>query len=106
MADHTGIIRKGKLVYQNTLASLHAHAKSQIALRVSDTSSAADLLRQDGIDPSREEDYLLFPVMDDAYVANLCRRLIAQDISLYRIEKRETSLEDIFLSLTGKETSL
>lgn len=106
MADHTGIIRKGKLVYQNTLASLHAHAKSQIALRVSDTSSAADLLRQDGIDPSREEDYLLFPVMDDAYVAILCRRLIAQDISLYRIEKRETSLEDIFLSLTGKETSL
>lgn len=106
MADHVGIIRKGELVYQNTLESLHAHAKSQIALRVSHASIAADLLRQDGIEISQEGDYLLFPLMDDSYVANLCRRLIAQNISLYRIEKRETSLEDIFLSLTGKETSL
>ncbi len=106
MADHVGIIRKGELVYQNTLESLHAHARSQIALRVSHAAIAADLLRQDGIDISQEEDYLLFPMMDDSYIANLCRRLIAQNISLYRIEKRETSLEDIFLSLTGKESSL
>ncbi len=106
MADHVGIIRKGELVYQNTLESLHAHARSQIALRVSHAAVAADLLRQDGIDISQEEDYLLFPMMEDSYVANLCRRLIAQNISLYRVEKRETSLEDIFLSLTGKESSL
>lgn len=64
------------------------------------------MLRQDGIKISLEDDYLLFPMMEDSYVANLCRRLIAQNISLYRIEKREKSLEDIFLSLTGKETSL
>lgn len=106
MADHVGIIRKGELVYQNTLESLHAHARSQIALRVSHTAIAADLLREDGIDISQDQDYLLFPMMDDSYVANLCKRLITQNISLYRIEKRETSLEDIFLSLTGKESSL
>lgn len=106
MADHVGIIRKGELVYQNTLESLHSHAKSQIALRVSHTAIAMDLLRQDGIEISQDEDYLLLPMMEDSYVAHLCRQLIAQNISLYRIEKREKSLEDIFLSLTGKETSL
>ena len=106
MADHLGIIRKGELVYQNTLESLHSHAVSRIALRVSHTDMAMDMLRQDGIKISSEDDYLLFPMMEDSYVANLCRRLIAQNISLYRIEKREKSLEDIFLSLTGKETSL
>ncbi|MDE7198126.1 MAG: ATP-binding cassette domain-containing protein, partial [Lachnospiraceae bacterium] len=106
MADHVGIIRKGKLVYQDTLESLHAHAREQIALRVSHTTIAADLLRQGHIEVSQEEDYLLLPMLDDDQVAGLCRQLIAQNISLYRIEKREKSLEDIFLSLTGKESSL
>ncbi len=106
MADHVGIIRKGELVYQNTLESLHTHAKQQIALRVSHTAIALDLLRQDGICATQEDDYLLLPMVDDNYVANLCRQLVSQNISLYRIEKREKSLEDIFLSLTGKENSL
>lgn len=106
MADHVGIIRKGEMVYQNTLESLHSHAKQQIALRVSHTAIALDLLRQDGITAAQEEDYLLLPMVDDNYVANLCRQLISQNISLYRVEKREKSLEDIFLSLTGKESSL
>lgn len=106
MADHVGIIRKGELVYQNTLESLHSHAKQQIALRVSHTAIALNLLRQDGITATQEDDYLLLPMIDDSYVANLCRQLVSQNISLYRIEKREKSLEDIFLSLTGKESSL
>ena len=106
MADHVGIIRKGELVYQNTLESLHTHAKQQIALRVSHTAIALDLLRQDGICATQEDDYLLLPMVDDGYVANLCRQLVSQNISLYRIEKREKSLENIFLSLTGKENSL
>ena len=106
MADHVGIIRKGELVYQNTLESLHTHAKQQIALRVSHTAIALDLLRQDGICATQEDDYLLLPMVDDGYVANLCRQLVSQNISLYRMEKREKSLEDIFLSLTGKENSL
>ena len=106
MADYVGIIRKGELVYQDTLKSLHAHSKEQIALRVSHTAIALDLLRQSGIEAVQEKDYLLLPMVDDACVANLCRNLISQNISLYRIEKREKSLEDIFLSLTGKESSL
>ena len=82
MADHVGIIRKGELVYQNTLESLHTHAKQQIALRVSHTAIALDLLRQDGICATQEDDYLLLPMVDDGYVANLCRQLVSQNISL------------------------
>lgn len=106
MADHVGIIRKGELVYQNTLESLHSHAKQQIALRVSHTAIALDLLRRDGITAGQEKEYLLLPMLEDDRIASLCRQLIAQNISLYRVEKREKSLEDIFLSLTGKENSL
>ncbi|MCM1146107.1 MAG: ATP-binding cassette domain-containing protein [Clostridium sp.] len=106
MADYVGIIRKGELVYQDTLELLHSHAKQQIALRTDKPATAVALLHQDGIEVEKEDDYLLIPMIEDSYIAHLCKRLIEQDISLYRIEKRENSLEDIFLSLTGKETSL
>lgn len=106
MADHVGIIRKGELVYQDTLDSLHSHAKQQIALRTGHPATVISLLHQDGIDVEQEEDFLLIPLMDDGYVAHLCRRLVEENVALYRIEKREKSLEDIFLSLTGKESSL
>lgn len=106
MADHVGIIRKGELVYQDTLDALHSHAKQQIALRTSKPATTISLLHQDGIQVEKDEDYLLIPMVGDNYIARLCRRLIEQNISLYRVEKREKSLEDIFLALTGKESSL
>ena len=106
MADHVGIIRRGELVYQDTLEALHSHAKQQIALRTDQPASVISLLHRDGIEVEKEDDYLLIPMTEDDYIAHLCRRLIEQNIALYRIEKREKSLEDIFLSLTGKESSL
>lgn len=106
MADHVGIIREGRLVYQDTLESLHSHARQQIALRTDQPATVISLLHRDGIEVAKEEDYLLLPMLEDTYVAQLCRKIIEQKISLYRIEKRENSLEDIFLSLTGKESSL
>ena len=106
MADHVGIISKGKLVYQDTLESLHSHAKQQIALRTDQPATVISLLHQDGIEIEKEDDYLLLPIIEDSYIAHLCKRLVEQNVSLYRIEKRENSLEDIFLSLTGKESSL
>ncbi len=106
MADHVGIIRKGQMVFQDTLEALHAHARQQIALRTGRPTDTLSLLRRNGLEAAKEDDYLLMPMIDDERTAALCRQICEQNIPLYRIEKREKSLEDIFLSLTGKETSL
>ena len=107
MADHVGIIRKGTLVFQDTLKSLHTHAKQQIALRTDRPQETLSLLLRGGLEAAPQEDgYVMLPVIEDEHIANLCRQICEQGIALYRIEKREKSLEDIFLSLTGKETSL
>lgn len=107
MADHVGIIRKGTLVFQDTLKSLHTHAKQQIALRTDRPQETLSLLHRGGLEAAPQEDgYVMLPVIEDEHIANLCRQICEQGIALYRIEKREKSLEDIFLSLTGKETSL
>lgn len=106
MADHVGIIRKGELVFQDTMETLHAHSSQQIALRTGRPAETVSLLHRAGMDVTKEDDYLLIPMLDDDRTAALCAQLCEQKIPLYRIEKREKSLEDIFLSLTGKETSL
>lgn len=107
MADHVGIIRKGTLVFQDTLKSLHTHAKQQIALRTDRPQETLSLLHRGGLEAAPQEDgYVMLPVIEDEHIADLCRQICEQGIALYRIEKREKSLEDIFLSLTGKETSL
>lgn len=106
MADHVGIIRKGEMVFQDTLSALHSHSRQQIALRTGRPEETISLLCRHGIEAAREEDYLLIPMTDDDHIAAICRGLYDKDIPLYRIEKREKSLEDIFLALTGKETSL
>lgn len=106
MADYVGIIRKGQLVFQDALTTLHAHARQQIALRTGRSAEALALLRRNGFEVAKEEDYMIIPMTDDERIAAVCRQLCEQGIPLYRIEKRENSLEDIFLSLTGKETSL
>ena len=72
-----------------------------------DVKSYAYWIRRASLEAAaREGDYLLIPMTDDERIADLGKQLYQENIPLYRIEKREKSLEDIFLSLTGKETSL
>ena len=98
VADYVGIIRRGEMVFQDSLHALHAMSGSSLALRTDDNIRAAGLLsaRLDG-------DYILLPSSDDAEAAELSRRLCGEGIGIIRMELREERLEDIFLSMTGTE---
>ena len=77
MADHVGIIREGRLVFQDT--------------RVPCTL---------------EDGWLTLPLLSDADAASLSRFLASHRVDLLRMEERQKSLEDLFLELTGREESL
>ena len=98
VADYVGIIRRGEMVFQDSLHALHVMSGSSLALRTDDNIRAAGLLsaRLDG-------DYILLPSSDDAEAAELSRRLCGEGIGIIRMELREERLEDIFLSMTGTE---
>ena len=103
MADEVGIIREGKLIFQDKLSRLHAMGQKQLALRTDDNERAALLLRSREIPVQQNGQWLMLPNMEDAALA-MCRRLLLQEkISPLRIEERQKSLEDIFLDLTGEE---
>ena len=106
MADHVGIIREGELVFQDTLAALHARSRHHLALRTTDNGEAARLLGESRIPCTLEDGYLILPLLTDADAAKLSRFLAAHRVDLLRMEERQKSLEDIFLELTGKAASL
>lgn len=99
MSDHLGIISQGQMVWQGTLTAMRSHARRQLAFRTTDDRRAAALLgaqEQDG--------WLLAPFVDDDAVARSSVDLVRAGIGLVRIEERNESIEDIFLSLTtGRE---
>jgi len=102
MADHVGIINKGRMVWQGSMASLHAHGKHWFALRTTDNALAAQALGGAVTDGGE----LRIKAVDDAAAGQITLGLARQGIGIVRLESREESLEDIFLHLTGMEATL
>ena len=102
MADHVGVIRRGRLAYQGTMSGLHGMSATRLALRTQDNARARSLL------PSARSDgeWLMLDAMSDGEAARISLKLAGAGIGLVRMEQRETSLEDIFLRLTGTEETL
>ena len=102
-----GIIREGELVFQDRLSVLHARSRHELLLRTTDNQAAAALLTAQGLPCRQEGDYLTLSMLKDPQAARLSRLLCQNGLDLIRMEERQTSLEDIFLELTGgKEASL
>ncbi|MDE7332868.1 MAG: ATP-binding cassette domain-containing protein [Lachnospiraceae bacterium] len=106
MADYAGIINKGQLIYQDSLLRLHEHSRKQLRLRTDNNSRALCLLEENSIRCTLDGDFLMFPETNDGKTAFLVSRLVQEGIGILRIEEYQKSLEDIFLSLTGKQVSL
>lgn len=107
IADVVGIIREGELVFQDRLSVLHARSRHELLLRTTDNQAAAALLASQELPCRQEGNYLTLSMLKDPQAARLSRLLCQNGLDLIRMEERQTSLEDIFLELTGgKEASL
>lgn len=102
MADHVGVIHQGRLVFQGTMSGLHGMSAARLALRTQDNARARSLLPA----ARSEGEWLLLDAMSDSEAARVSLKLAGAGIGLVRMEQRETSLEDIFLRLTGTEETL
>jgi ABC-2 type transport system ATP-binding protein len=102
IADHISIIRRGELVFQDTLAALHAKSTRNIALRTTDNAKTSSLLNQMPI----VNDWIILPYAPDEKAAEVSLFLAQKGIGIIRMEQREKSLENIFLEMTGSEETL
>ncbi len=108
MATHTGIIDKGVLIFQDTLKALHQKSGCKLRLHTTDDNLAANILSAKGIPvryTSDRRSLLLADNGDESTAASIAC-LVHQEVGILRLEEMENSLEEIFLSLTGKKVSL
>ena len=106
MVDYVGVINKGQLIYQDSLLRLHEHSKKELCLRTTNNNRSLCLLQENQIACRVEQDRLLFAETEDEQTAFLMLTLVREGIGILRLEEQQKSLEDIFLSLTGKQVSL
>lgn len=106
MADYVGIINRGELIYQDSLQSLWTHSRPRLYLRSTDNARALRLLNERAPFSSLDGDFLSITEVSDEETAFLVSSLVKEGIGILRLEERQKNLEDIFLSLTGKEASL
>lgn len=106
MATHVGIIDKGQLIFQDSLASLHEHSRNRIILHTDNDSAALKILKQAKIPARQKEGSLILDVHQDSSIVKVIAACVHADIGVFRVYEQKMSLEDIFLHLTGKQVSL
>lgn len=108
MATDVGIINKGVLIFQDTLSALHRKSRRQLKLKTTDLDKTASVLSTHGLPVtySAGQRFLKIPDEGDQRTSAAVSLLAKNEIGILRVEETENSLEEIFLSLTGKKVSL
>lgn len=117
VASHVGIIHKGRLIFQGTLAELRRQQGAgqqgagqqgagwqwaSIRIDARPQQKAADFLKASGYPAELDGAYVR---VQDASLdeAALNKALVLQGYSVYHLSRQQGSLEDIFLSVTASD---
>lgn len=100
IVSHIGIIYKGKMVFQGTLAELHhlQQKGSRLLIDTSDNERAIQLLPSYG--PERESHGFSVALPDPKHIAAIQRKLIGNNLDIYLLQPRANDLEQLFIDLT------
>lgn len=103
MATYVGIISKGRLIFQDKIEILRQHSHNSIKILVNKPKEALKIILASGIPSVMEEDKIIISNTDNTAIAKIVKALVANDISVFRIEEEKNSLEDIFLNIVKEE---
>lgn len=102
MANRVGIIQHGEMVFEDTINSLRNRAQHRIQIAVSNPEQAFRTLAASGCSAEFNEESLVLDYMPDNKVAAIVELLVRNSHSVYRVEEKRQSLEEMFLALTGE----
>jgi lantibiotic transport system ATP-binding protein len=99
-ADYVGLMHRGRLVYQGTLAELVARGRQNVVFRVGDPGRAVEILSADGYRVSVERGGVLVHLLKDrctdADVAATNSKLVAANIPVFGIGSEGVALDEAF----------
>jgi lantibiotic transport system ATP-binding protein len=101
---HIGIINKGKILFQGTLADLISKRQqnSFVAFETSNDAKAAQLINEFNLSSRIEEGRVAVPLLDKERIAAINQRLVENDIDVYQISRIENDLERIFFDVIAE----
>ncbi len=101
MASSVGIVNQGRMIFQDSMPNLQRKAGSEIYIALSDAEAGVVTARELGCFPRLDDGRLVFKGLDNGQIARLVAALVDARHSIYRVEERRKSLEDLFLTMTG-----
>jgi ABC-2 type transport system ATP-binding protein len=101
LCSRVAVIRSGRIVYEGSLAELHASATPRYRLRTSDQEAAERVLARDGrvAELGRDGGELVFTA-EEPVVLELSRSLAAAGVGIAALVPRTATLEHLFFELT------
>ncbi|MGM8216744.1 ABC transporter ATP-binding protein [Bacillaceae bacterium W0354] len=105
IATSVGIVRKGELIFQDSIEKMRQMAKQNITLKVSHSEQAWRSLLARGIKAHYDNDTINISTHSDEKVAEAVRILVQEGYSIYRVIEEKSSLEEIFLQMTEEEST-
>jgi ABC-2 type transport system ATP-binding protein len=101
MASHVGIIHRGRMLFQGTMAELQQMKTSQTELEIetSDNQTAAALLKDFSIRSLNGKLTLAYENREQAALIN--KTLVQNNVEVYSLHARQNDLEQLFLDITS-----
>jgi ABC-2 type transport system ATP-binding protein len=98
-ATHVGIINRGRLVFQGTIAELQQLSAEQILIETGDAAGAANILLNKGYTSDIVDNRIVLPFESKAQMGNINSLLVNAGYTVYSIQKTKKDLEQLFLNL-------
>ena len=103
VASRFGFIEQGVLLKEISRDCLHKETEKDLRVEVDDARKAADVLKLLGMDATVSgEKSLSLPLHADRS-NDVARALVRSGVEVYDLHRKETTLEEYFISLTGGE---
>jgi ABC-2 type transport system ATP-binding protein len=103
MATHVGIIDKGEMLFQGSIADLQAISQPQVYIEVNNTVDVANFLKKKGFTITEiNDDHLSVPFVSKVQMGEINTLLNHNNYQVFSIHKVHKDLEKLFLDITQK----
>jgi ABC-2 type transport system ATP-binding protein len=102
ICSHVGVMRTGRLVFQGTLEELRARGTSLILVRTAEPALASRVLTEFGLADVRAADGEVSAQLGGQAPEEICARLVHAGVPVAGLATPRSSLEDLFVELTGE----
>jgi lantibiotic transport system ATP-binding protein len=106
IANHVGIISKGKMIFQDSIEVMRRQSQNKILLKVNDCKMAWNFLISNGIEADFSFETISLLDKKDENVAKVVRLLVENGFSIFRVEEEKRTLEETFLQMTTEERAI